>query len=232
LALVAEGFRRAAALLWPPEPELVAITLLTLRVSGTATLLGLLLGVPLGALLAFRGFPGRSLALTATAAGMGLPPVVAGLAVSLLLWRGGPLGFLGLSYTPQAMIFAQVLIVLPIVTGLTVASLQAVDARLRLAILSLGAGRLQFLWLMMREARYPLLATVVAGFGRALSEVGASLMVGGNIQGQTRILTTATAMEVARGRFDLAIALSLVLLALSFLVAAGLTWLQRRGGEG
>jgi tungstate transport system permease protein len=155
--------------------------------------------------------------------------VVVGLFVTILLWRSGPLGFLGLLYTPAAMILAQAVIASPIIAGISVAALQHLPPGLRLQILALGASRPQMVWLLMKEARLPLLGAVMAGFGGVISEVGASIMVGGNIKGQTRVLTTATVMETSRGNFDMAIALSLILLVLAFTVNAVLTRLQQRG---
>ena len=160
--------------------------------------------------------------------GMGLPPVVVGLFVSILLWRNGPLGFLGLLYTPSAMIVAQTVIATPIVMGITLAALQQLPKKLKLQILALGATRLQTTWILIREARLLLLAAVMAGFGGVISEVGASIMVGGNIKGYSRVLTTATVMETTRGNFDTAIALSIILLLLAYAVNIALTYLQQR----
>jgi tungstate transport system permease protein len=160
--------------------------------------------------------------------GMGMPPVVVGLVITILLWRTGPLGELRLLYTPTAIVIAQVALSLPIVVGLTAAAIQQLNPRLRLQILALGATRLQYLLLLVREARLPLLAAVMAGFGAVISEVGAAMMVGGNIQGQTRVLTTATVLETSRGNFDLALALGIVLLALVYAVNLVLTWIQQR----
>jgi tungstate transport system permease protein len=160
--------------------------------------------------------------------GMGMPPVVVGLVITILLWRTGPLGELRLLYTPTAIVIAQVALSLPIVVGLTAAAIQQLNPRLRLQILALGATRLQYLLLLVREARLPLLAAVMAGFGAVISEVGAAMMVGGNIQGQTRVLTTATVLETSRGNFDLALALGIVLLALVYAVNLLLTWIQQR----
>ncbi len=159
---------------------------------------------------------------------MGLPPVVVGLFVTILLWRNGPLGFLELLYTPSAIILAQTVIATPIIAGISLAAIQQLPADLRLQILSLGASRLQMVRLLAREARLPLMAAVMAGFGGVISEVGASIMVGGNIKGSTRVLTTATVMETGKGNFDTAIALSLILLALTFAVNAALTHIQQR----
>jgi tungstate transport system permease protein len=205
------------------------ITWLSLQISGSATLLSLLVGIPAGVGLALAKFPGRGLLIALVNTGMGLPPVVVGLFVSIFLWRSGPLGALGLLYTPTAIVIAQFVIAAPIVVGLTVAAMQQLNPKLRLQLLALGASRWQLLWLLMREARLPLLAAVMAGFGGVISEVGASMMVGGNLLGQTRVLTTATVLETGKGNFDIAIALSLILLTLVFGVNYLLTWVQQRG---
>ena len=222
------GLGEAIRLLVTGDRDVWAIILLSLRVSLTATLVSLVLGVPLGAALALTRFRGRALVVGVVHAGMGLPPIVAGLLISLLFWRNGPAGALHLLYTPAAMIIAQAVIATPIVAGLTLAAVQALDPRLRLQLLSLGASPLQTAWWLLREARLPLLAAVMAGFGAVISEVGAALMVGGNIKGETRVLTTATVLEVGRGNFEVAIALSLVLLALTYAVTLALTLVQQR----
>jgi len=211
------------------DAELWRVTLLTLRLSGTATLVSLAIGVPLGVFLGLARFRGRSLVVSATNAGMGLPPVVVGVAVSLLLWRSGPAGALGLMYTPGAIVFAQCIIALPQVIGLTMAGVMQLDPRLALQIVALGASPAQLYMLLVREARLGILAAVMAGFGAVVSEVGASMMVGGNITGQTRVLTTAIVLEVNKGNFDVAIALSLVLMLLAYGVTAVLTVLQQKG---
>jgi tungstate transport system permease protein len=187
--------------------------------------------MPAGTALALARFPGRGLVVSLVNTGMGLPPVVVGLFISILLWRSGPLGFLELLYTPTAIVAAQFVIAAPVVTGLTLAAVQQIPERFRLQMQALGASRGQLLWVLIREARLPLLAAFMAGFGAVISEVGASMMVGGNIRGQTRVLTTATVLETSKGRFDLAIALSAILLTLTFLVNWALTWIQqgRRG---
>ena len=178
--------------------------------------------------MALTRFPGRQLVVSLINTGMGLPPVVVGLFVTIFLWRNGPLGFLELLYTPTAIILAQAVIATPIVTGITLASIQNLPANLRLQILALGATRVQMVWLLVKEARLPLLAAVMAGFGGIISEVGASIMVGGNIRGYSRVLTTATVMETGRGNFDIAIALSIILMLLAFAVNAILTQIQQR----
>lgn len=224
-----EGTRQALRLVLTGDPEVWRITLLTLRVSGTALLIALGLGLPAAAVLALGRFPGRRLLASAMNAGMGLPPVVVGLVVTILLWRSGPLGFLELLYTPSAMVLAQTIIALPIVTGLGMAALQAVNPRLRLQLLALGASRLQVVALLLYEARAALLTAVMAAGGRLLAEVGAVLMVGGNIRGLTRVLTTATVLETSMGKFETAIALGIILLTLAFALNAALTAVQQRG---
>ena len=211
------------------EEEIGPIVLLTIKVSGTATLLSVIGGVPLGLWLALRDFRGKRFLSGLLNFGMGLPPVVVGLFVSLCLWRYGPFGDLGLMYSPTAMVIAQTIIAFPIVAGLSFAAIQSLNPKLRLQLVSLGASRWQAAFLMIREARLGLMAAVIAGFGRVISEVGASMMVGGNIKGETRVLTTATVMEVGKGNFDMAIAISLVLLLAAFAVVVLLTWLQHGG---
>jgi tungstate transport system permease protein len=215
-------------LLFGSDPEVWQITLLSLKVSGLATGLSLLIGLPLGTWLALGNFRGRSFALSLINTGMALPPVVVGLWVSIFLWRSGPLGDLHLIYTPAAIVIAQTIIAAPVVTGLTTAALQQLNPRLRLQILGLGASRTQMVIALWREARLPLLAALMAGFGSIISEVGASMMVGGNIRHQTRVLTTAIVLETGKGEFAPAIALSLILLLLAFLVNLALTWIQQR----
>ncbi len=227
-----EGLLQAIRLLFGGDPEVWQITLLSLQVSGLATGLSLLIGLPLGTGMALGRFRGRKLALSLVNTGMALPPVVVGLVVSIFLWRSGPLGDLRLIYTPAAIVIAQLIIAAPVVTGLTVAALQQIDPRLRLQLLGLGASRWQMIWSLWREARLPLLAALMAGFGSVISEVGASMMVGGNIRYQTRVLTTAIVLETGKGEFATAIALSLLLLLLAFLVNLGLTWIQQQSTRG
>jgi tungstate transport system permease protein len=226
--LVWDGLREALRILATGDNDVYEIALRSLLISGSATLIALALGVAVGAALAFRRFPGRNLAVALVNTGMGLPPVVVGLIVAILLWRSGPLGQLNLIYTPGAMVIAQAVIATPLVTGFTVAALGALPPRLRPQLYALGASRLQMLRLVLVEARLPLLAAIMAGFGAAVSEVGASVMVGGNLSGETRVLTTAVLLDVSRGDFDSAIALSIILLALILLVNLVLTGVQQR----
>lgn len=204
------------------------IMLRSLFVSGLATLLSLGVGVPLGMALALSRFRARTLVLGLVNTGMGLPPVVVGLVTVVLLWRTGPLGDLRLLYTWKALVIAQAVLSLPVITGFTAAGIQSLNPRLRLQLLGLGASRLQLFWLLVRESRLLLLAAVMAGFGAAISEVGASMQVGGNILGRTRILTTTIVLESGRGNFEVALALGIILLSLTFAVTLLLTLLQQR----
>jgi len=229
--LIWSGITEAVQLLLRCDPEVLEIALLSIELSGLATLAALAFGVPLGTVLAFRRFPGRGLIVSLINTGMGLPPVVVGLFVSIVLWRSGPLGFLELLYTPGAIVVAQLIIAFPVITGLTMAALQQIDPKLVLQLKSLGASRIQLVAVLLWEARLPLLAAVIAGFGAVISEVGAVMMVGGNILGHTRVLTTATVLETRKGNFEVAIALSMILLALTFLITWLLTLFQQRSAE-
>lgn len=211
--------------------EIFQITFLSLQVSTIATLISLLIGLPFGTWLALGNFRGRSILLSIINTGMALPPVVVGLVVAMTLWRSGPLGDLKLIYTPIAIIIAQVVIAAPVVTGLTAAALEALDPRLQQQLLGLGASNLQAIWYLWREARLPLLAALMAGFGSVISEVGASMMVGGNIKGQTRVLTTAIVLETSKGEFEIALALSALLLILTYLINLALTVIQQRSSK-
>jgi tungstate transport system permease protein len=228
MELILEGFLEAVRLLLSGDREVLAVTWLSIKISGLATLLSLTIGIGAGTTLALAEFPGKRLVVALVNTGMGLPPVVVGLFVTIFLWRNGPFGHLELLYTPAAMVIAQGIIATPIVTGISLAAIQSLPANLRLQIMALGASRFQIIMLLVREARLPLLAAVMAGFGGVISEVGASIMVGGNIKGQTRVLTTATVMESGKGNFDTAIALSIILLTLTFLVNLILTTVQQK----
>jgi tungstate transport system permease protein len=226
--LILEGIKKAFWLLITFDPEVMKITLLSLQVSGSATLISLFIGISIGTTVALSKFPGRRVTVSLINTGMALPPVVVGLFVTIFLWRNGPLGILGVLYTPTAMIIAQTVIATPIVMGITLAAIQQLPQKLRLQILALGATRLQMVWILIKEARLPLLAAVMAGFGGVISEVGASIMVGGNIKGYSRVLTTATVMETSRGNFDIAIALGIILLLLAYFINLILTQIQQR----
>lgn len=225
---LAQGFAEALRLLGRGDPELWAIIARTLVISGLATVLAMLVGVPLGYALARGSFPGRTMLLAGVNTGMGMPPVVVGLIVWLLLTRSGPLGGLELIYTRRAMVIAQFLIAAPLVVGFTAASVQALPPQLPDLLTALGAGRWRKLWLLSREAKLGLLAAIMAGFGGIVSEVGASMTVGGNLRNSTRVLTTAIVTETSRGNLPVALALGIVLLGLAFLVNLLLTVLQQR----
>ncbi|MBC7241689.1 MAG: ABC transporter permease [Anaerolineae bacterium] len=228
-----QGLRQAVHLILSLDPEVLEIAGLSLRVSGTALAISVLLGVPLGAVLGLRRFTGWSFLRLMLYTGMGLPPVVVGLFVYILLSRSGPLGALNAAliprlFTPAAMIVAQTLIIFPIVTGFTMAALLGVDPLLRQQLLSLGATPWQATMTLLVEARAGIAAAVAAGLGRALAEVGAVMMVGGNIAGETRVLTTAIVLETSKGNFDVAIALGLILLAMALVINFVILQLEER----
>jgi tungstate transport system permease protein len=223
------GFIGAFKLILGINAELFNIILLSIKVSGTALIIATLLGLPLGAALAWRRLPLHGLIMTLLNTGMGLPPVVAGLFLYLLLSRSGPLGILGLLYTPGAMILVQAILALPIVASLSHAAMVKVDPVVRQAAITLGATPLQEVLAVVREARYGIMAGVMAGLGRVMAEVGAILIVGGNIAGYTRVMTTTIALETDKGEFELAIALGIVLLLIAWGINVGLRFFQRAG---
>ncbi len=222
--------REAFRLLLTGNAELYRIIFRSLAISGAASLLAMMVGIPLGYALARGRFPGRTVLLSAVNTGMGLPPVVVGLIVWLLLTRSGPFGSLDLIYTKEAMILAQFVIATPLVVGFAAASIQALPAELPDLLHSLGAGRIRRLWIIAGEAQLGLLAAIMAGFGAVISEVGASMTVGGNLRGSTRVLTTAIVTETGRGNLSVALALGLMLLALAFGVNIWLTVIQQQRG--
>ncbi|WP_028323775.1 ABC transporter permease [Desulfatirhabdium butyrativorans] len=224
-----EGLLAAVRMLISLDPEVLEITWRTIQVSVTATIISIAIGIPIGTVLALTRFPSRGFWVSLVNFGMGLPPVVVGLVTWLMLARYGPLGMLGLLYTPTAIVVAQSIIASPIVAGFSMAAIQSVNPKLLLQIRSMGATRFQFLLLLLWEARLGILSAVIAGFGGVISEVGASMMVGGNIRGYTRVLTTATVLEVSKGNLELATALSIILLALTFVIVSLLSlWQQRK----
>jgi tungstate transport system permease protein len=233
LGEIGQGLQEALGLLLTGDPGLYEIVWLSLRVSGIALVIATILGIPAGAALGMMRFPGRRLAIALVYTGMAFPPVVVGLFVYLMLSRKGPLGSLALSwiprlFTPEAMIAAQVIIAFPLVAGFTMTSVMVVDPNLRLQVQSLGASRWQTTLAVLEEARTGVIAAVVAGFGGIISEVGAVMLVGGNIQGQTRVLTTAIVLETNKGNFGLAIALGLILLTFAFFANFMILRLQGR----
>lgn len=222
-----DAVRQAFGMLVSGDPYLWQIIARSLQVSGLAVFLGLLAGIPLGTWLGLARFPGRGVAVALVNTGLALPPVVVGLFVYLLLSRQGPLGALDWLYTPSAMIAAQFVLAAPYVAAITLAAVQSVPPELRLQARALGASRWQALMLHLREARLSLMAAVAAGFGAVISEVGAVIMVGGNVHGETRVITTAIVLETRRGRFATAMALGLILLVIAFAANAFITRVQQ-----
>lgn len=220
------GLEQAIGLITSGDPALFEIISLSLSVSGLALLISTLLGVPAGAALGLTQSRWHGLITAVLYTGMGLPPVVVGLFVYLVLSRSGPLGVLGWLFTPRAMVAAQVVIALPLVSGLTMTAVRSVDPALRQQVRALGATPIQEAWAVLMEARVGLVAAIVAAFGGIISEVGAVMLVGGNIEGRTRVLTTAIVLNTRQGEFTLALALGVILLALAFLANVALLRLQ------
>ncbi len=225
---ILSGLVQAIRLILAGDPTLFKVIVLSLQVSGVALLFSALVGIPLGAWLGLRQFRGRWLVMALIYTGMGFPPVVVGLFVYLFLSRSGPLGSLSWLFTPYAMVVAQTIISFPLVAGFTMAAVMGVDPNLRQQVQSLGADEWQTTLAILAEARVGVVVSIIAGFGSIISEVGAVMLVGGNIEGKTRVLTTAIVLETRKGNFDLAIALGVILLGLSFLT--NLIMLRLQGG--
>jgi len=227
-----EGLLAAVRMLISLDPEVLEITWRTIQVSVTATIISIGIGLPIGTWLALTRFRSRGFWVSLVNFGMGLPPVVVGLVTWLMLARYGPFGMLELLYTPTAIVLAQSIIASPIVAGFSMAAIQAVNPKLLLQIRAMGTTRFQFLLLLLWEARLGILSAIIAGFGGVISEVGASMMVGGNIRGYTRVLTTATVLEVSKGNLELATALSIILLTLTFVIVSLLShWQQKKSAS-
>jgi len=226
--LIAAGLVGALRKIAELDPDVVEAASASLVVTGSATALSIVAGVPLGVVLGLTRFPGRTFTLSVTNTGMGLPPVVVGLFVAVAIWRSGPFGQLDWYCTRQAMVVAQFILAFPTVVGLTAIAIQGIDPMLRLQVRALGATSLQTAWILVSEAKLLILTAAMAGFGAVISEIGASLMTGCNIKGDTRILTTAIALETSKGEFATAFALGFILLALIFAVNAVTTWAQQR----
>lgn len=226
---ILEGFRRAFLLIVHLDAELLKIIFLSLKVSGAALIIATAFGLPVGAVIGLRKFPGRCLIISLLNSFMGLPPVVVGLFVYLIISRSGPFGFMGLLYSPSAMIIAQTILAFPIVAALSHSSIIKVDPLIKQASLTLGATPVQVSMTVMNEARYGIMAAVIAALGRVMAEVGAILIVGGNIAGYTRVMTTTIALETDKGEFELAIALGIILLVISFLINTVLYLIQKKG---
>ncbi len=229
MELLIEGFKRAFSLILHRDAELLGIIVLSLKVSLFALLLATVAGLPLGAVLGLKRFPAKGPVISLMNTFMGLPPVVVGLFLYLLLSRSGPLGFMGMLYTPAAMVAAQTILAFPIVMSLTYSAVVNVDPLIRQASLSLGASPAQVTRTVIAEARFGIISGVVAALGRVMAEVGAILIVGGNIAGLTRVMTTAIALETDKGNFELALALGVILLLLSLIINVLLHIVQRKG---
>jgi tungstate transport system permease protein len=226
---IIEGFTKALSLILSLDPELLGIIFLSLEVSGTALILATILGLPLGALTGLKRFTGRGLIISLMNTFMGLPPVVVGLFLYLLLSRRGPLGFMSLLYTPSAMIIAQTILAFPIVAALSHAAIIKVEPLIKQASFTLGATPFQVTTTVVREARYGIMSGIIAALGRVMAEVGAILIVGGNIAGYTRVMTTTIALETDKGNFELALSLGIVLLIISLIINMALYLFQRKG---
>lgn len=229
MGFITEGFGRALSLIISLDRELLGVILLSFKVSGTALIIASLAGIPAGAFMGLRNFPFKSIVISITNTLMGLPPVVAGLLLYLLLSRSGPIGFMGLLYTPTAMITAQGILAFPIVASLSHSAIVNVGPVVRQALITLGATPLQTAISIVKEARYGIVSAIIAAFGRVMAEVGAILIVGGNIAGYTRVMTTTIALETDKGNFEFALALGIILLTLSLIINAALHIIQRKG---
>jgi tungstate transport system permease protein len=222
---IISGISQAINLIVTLNPELIEVTTLSLLISLSATGIASLIAIPLGGLIHFREFAGKRILITIIQTLYSVPTVIVGLVIFLLLSRSGPLGFLGLLFTPTGMIIGQTILILPILTGLVINALSGVDRTVRDTLLSLGATEFQAIMQVVREARYAILGAVVLGFGRAISEVGVAMMIGGNIRGETRVLTTSIALETGMGNFGLSIALGIVLLGIALVVVFTLNFI-------
>ncbi len=226
---VTAGFSKALSLILHMDRELLGIIFLSVKVSGLALTAATILGLPLGAFLGFRKFPLKGVIVSMLNTFMGLPPVVVGLFVYLLLSRSGPLGFMGLLYTPSAMVIAQTILALPIVASLSNSAIVSVDPIVKQVSVTLGATPFQVTTTIIKEARYGIMSGIIAAFGRVMAEVGAILIVGGNIAGYTRVMTTTIALETDKGNFELALALGIILLTVSLFINSALHLIQKKG---
>lgn len=231
MGLILEGIKEAIRLIFSFDKDVMIITWTSIRVALISTSLAMLAGIPCGMALALKNFLGRKFLISLINTGMAFPPVAIGLWVSIFLWRSGPLGRLQLIYTPSALIIAQFVIAFPMIAGFTVAGIQQLSPKIHLQILSLGATKFQYTLAIIRETKLPIIAAIIAGFGAVISEVGASMMVGGNIKGSTRMLTTATVLEVAKGNFGTAMALTIILMSIAYIVTLLLTLVQQEKRE-
>ncbi|MEW6068178.1 MAG: ABC transporter permease [Nitrospirota bacterium] len=228
---IIEGFRKAFFLIFHLNADLVSIISLSLRVSVIALLIATITGLSLGTVISLKRFPLRGILISIMNTLMGLPPVVVGLFVYLMLSRSGPLGFMGLLYSPSAMVIAQTILAFPIIVSLSHSAIISVDLIIKQSAFTLGATPFQMATLIIREARYGIMSSIITAFGRVMAEVGAVLIVGGNIAGYTRVMTTTIALETDKGNFELAIALGIILLTLSFIINIILHFIQKKGSQ-
>ena len=225
---IIDGITEAIRLIITLNPEVIEITLRSLSISLIATILGTMIALPLGGVIHFHEFRGKRALINIIQTLYALPTVIAGLFLFLLISRSGPFGFFGLLFTPAGMVIAQLILILPILVGLTISALSTIDRETRNTITSLGATRIQAVYAIMQEARFAILSGVILGFGRAISEVGAAMMIGGNIRGATRVLTTAIALETSMGDFPLSIALGIILLCVAVVINLILNFVQQK----
>ena len=225
---IIEGIEKAFQLIFALDREIFAIVLLSLRISLTAIMLASLIGGPLGFLMAVKDYWGKKFTVVLVNTLLALPTVVVGLIVYSLISRRGPMGVFGILYTPSAMIIGQFILATPIIIALTYSAVQGIDKRVRNTALTLGATESQSAWMVIKEARYAVLAAVIAGFGRVIAEVGAAMLLGGNIKGSTRTMTTAIALETSKGEFGFGIALGIILLIIAFSVNILLHYFQSK----
>ncbi len=228
MEIIFDGIKKAIILIFGGDKETYSILLNTIKVSSISLFISMLVGFPIGALIGLNKFFAKSLIITIINIGMGIPPIVVGLILTLFIWRSGILGFLELMYSNTAMIIAQIIIVFPIILGITIAAFQQINVGLINQAKSLGANKIQLFWILLKEIKFSIFVAIAAGFGRAVSEVGAVLIVGGNIKSETRVLTTAILQMIKVGKFDQAIALAAILFLLSFTINVIITIYQRK----
>jgi tungstate transport system permease protein len=222
------GIETAFQLLLTADPEVISITIRTLQITISSVCISTMVALPLGAAITFRNFYGKKLLITIIQTLYALPTVIVGLLCYMMLSRSGPLGELKWLFTPYGMIFGQTILIIPVMTGLTIAALQGIDPHITDTIRSLGASRLQFFKSHLREARFAIMAAIIVGFSRAISEVGTAIMIGGNIKGHTRVLTTAISLQTSMGNFSLSLALGIILLAIALIINLLMGFLQNR----
>ncbi len=228
MEVIWEALKKAIDLIVSLDPQVVEITWRSLRVSAASTILAALVCIPIGGLISFRSFRGKRFLLNMIQTLYSMPTVCVGLFVYLMISRSGPLGGLGWAFTPTAMVIGQAILITPIMTGMTVSALSGVDKTIKDTTLSLGASEVQAIWAIIKEARFAMGAGLILGFGRAISEVGVAMIVGGNIAGYTRVLTTAIALEAGKGNFDMALALGIILLCVALIIAVTVNVVQQR----